>query len=62
MAEEPNQRASIPVSGAALRIVALILIVMALLALYANIQKYRGRQIETVTVTTEPTAAPSPNE
>lgn len=38
--------------------IATILIAMALLALYANIQKYRREKIETVTVT--PIATPTP--
>lgn len=45
-------------SGAAIRIVAAIVIVIALLAIYANVQRHRTGSIESVTVS--PT--PAPNE
>jgi hypothetical protein len=39
---------------------AIILIAMALLALYANVQKWRRDKIESVIVTPVATATPSP--
>jgi len=50
---------SVPARG--LTMIATILIAMALLALYANVQKYRREKIETVTVTPIATPTPSPS-
>jgi hypothetical protein len=49
-----------PVPPGGIIVMAIILIAMALLALYANIQKWRRNRIETVIVTPVATATPSP--
>jgi hypothetical protein len=49
----------VPVRGMAM--IAIILISLALLALYANVQKFRRDKIETVTVTPIATPTPSPS-
>jgi hypothetical protein len=57
---EPTEQSPRPTRApaAGLRMMALILVAFALLALYANIQKGRRDRIETVTIV--PAAAPSP--
>ena len=40
-------------------VIAIILLAMAVLALYANVQKFRRNKIETVTVSTLATPTPS---
>jgi hypothetical protein len=63
-AEEQNNAAEsnrVPRSG--LRLMIIIVVAMALLAIYANVQKSRRSQIEKVTiipVATPPPASPSP--
>lgn len=42
-----------------LQLIALILVIMALLAIYANVQRARRAQIETVTIS--PVASPTPS-
>lgn len=55
----PPKTERVPARGIAM--IAIILITIALLALYANVQKLRRDKIETVTVTPVATPAPSPN-
>ena len=51
-----------PVPARGLVMIGIILIAVALVALYANVQKLRRDKIETVTVTSiAATPAPSPN-
>jgi hypothetical protein len=57
---EPNRA---PKSG--LRLMIIIVVAMALLAIYANVQKGRRNQIEKVTIipiATPPPASPSPTD
>jgi hypothetical protein len=49
-----------PVPSGGIIVMAIILVAMALLALYANVQKWRRNKIETVIVTPVATATPSP--
>jgi hypothetical protein len=49
-----------PVPRRGIIVMAIVLLAMALLALYANVQKLRRNQIETVIVTPVATATPSP--
>ena len=42
-------------------VIAIILIAFALLAIYANVQKFRRNKIETVTTTLVATPTPSPS-
>ena len=49
-----------PVPPGGIIVMAIILVALALLALYANIQKWRREKIETVVVTPIATATPSP--
>ncbi|MDP9253756.1 MAG: hypothetical protein M3O66_02260 [Verrucomicrobiota bacterium] len=48
------------VTSSGIKIIAISLVALALLALYANVQKFRRENIETVTVTVaaSPTATP----
>ncbi len=61
-AEEKSTPTRAPRSG--LQLMALVVVVMALLAIYANVQKARRDQVETVTVIPAPSPvasiAPSP--
>jgi hypothetical protein len=58
----PSNRQPSPerVSASGIRIMAIILIALALIALYANVQKFRRDKIETVTVTQAATPSASP--
>lgn len=56
MSVPPSNR--VPPGG--ILVMAIILIAMALLALYANVQKWRRDKIESVIVTPVATATPSP--
>lgn len=64
--DEEDARPTSPAPRAGLLLMALILVVMALLAIYSNVQKARRDQIETVTivpappVSTETPAVPAP--
>jgi len=49
-----------PVPPGGIIVMAIVLVAMALLALYANVQKWRRNQIEKVIVTPVATATPSP--
>ncbi|MGI9086604.1 MAG: hypothetical protein ACR2HH_02520 [Chthoniobacterales bacterium] len=57
-AEEKTAPTRAPRSG--LQLMALVLVVMALLAIYANVQKARRADIETVTIIPAPSPVPSP--
>ncbi|HMJ06938.1 MAG TPA: hypothetical protein VK474_11830 [Chthoniobacterales bacterium] len=50
-----------PAPRGGLQLMGLILVCMALLAVYANVQKTRRAQIETVTITNAPAPAVSPS-
>jgi hypothetical protein len=54
---EENKRTRVPKN--VLRLMLAIVIVLALLALYANLQRWRRSQLETVTFTPAQTASPS---
>ena len=43
-----------------LRLMLVVVIVLALVALYANVQRWRRSQVETVIFTSAPAASPSP--
>ena len=61
--EEEREFVRAPKAG--IKLMAIIVIAMALLAIYANVQKARRGQIEKVTVvpaTPAPSVSPSPNE
>jgi hypothetical protein len=49
------------VSSTGLAIIAIVLLAFALLAVYANLQKFRRAKIETVTITVAATPSPSPS-
>jgi hypothetical protein len=55
VADEPN------VLRPALRAMIAILVAMAFVAIYANVQRLRRDKLETVIVTAVPTPAPSPS-
>ena len=60
--EEEDVKPTSPAPRAGLLLMGLILVVMALLAIYSNVQKARRDQIETVTIIPAPpasTATPS---
>jgi hypothetical protein len=54
----PREPDSSPVPKIAVRMMIVILIAMALVSLYSNVQRWRRDKIETVIVT--PAASPSP--
>jgi hypothetical protein len=54
----PREPDSSPVPKIAVRMIIVILIAMALLSIYSNVQRWRRDKIETVIVT--PAASPSP--
>jgi hypothetical protein len=54
----PREPDSSPVSKIAVKVMIVILIAMALLSLYSNVQRWRRDKIETVIVI--PAASPSP--
>ena len=54
----PREPDSSPVPKIAVRMMIVILVAMALLSLYSNVQRWRRDKIETVIVT--PAASPSP--
>ena len=54
---EENKPARVPRN--ALRLMVAIVIVLAMVALYANVQRWRRSQLETVTFTPAQTASPS---
>ena len=61
--EEEREFAHAPKAG--IKVMIFIVIAMALLAIYANVQKARRPQIEKVTITLispSPSISPSPNE
>jgi hypothetical protein len=64
---EKNAPIASPAPRSGLRFMALFLLVMALLSIYANVQKTRRARVETVTITPAespmltPTASPSPS-
>ena len=58
-AENKKDMSAAPRSG--LRLMIVILVAMTLLSIYANVQKARRNEIETVTVIPAPTAAPTPS-
>ena len=62
-AEQPNPVVSNRAPRAGVRLMIIIVIAMALLAIYGNVQKARRSQIEKVTiipVATPPPASPTP--
>ena len=58
-AESKKDVSAAPRSG--LRLMIIILVAMTLLSIYANVQKARRNEIETVTVIPAPTAVPAPS-
>ena len=61
--EPPLQRlrpSRAPISG--LQMMVAILVALLLLAIFANVQKFRANSIESVTITPASSATPEPNE
>jgi hypothetical protein len=63
--EQKNTAESSRAPRAGIRLMIIIVVAMALLAIYANVQKSRRNEIEKVTITpiaTPPPASPSPTD
>jgi hypothetical protein len=57
---ERSRPSRAPTSG--LQMMVAILVALLLLAIFANVQKFRAKRIESVTITPASSATPAPNE
>jgi hypothetical protein len=59
VAEEPESPKALPASRTGLRLMLIIVIGVASVAIYSNVQKSRRDKVETVTITPISTATPT---